>query len=218
MLTIACVLWQGEFRGRNYTHEHVRRLERMCRKWMNQDFEFVCLTNAPSKSALYKQISLEHPDILVGWWSKLELFNGQFRGRVLYLDLDNFICGSLDAIADDPGCLDFAPPLGKPSTDSKITKGVVTRFQSSVIVWDGKDIHLNVDLYTFEEIKKQYRGDQDLFGDHLSMGQTLPLQWFIKLKDCWEKGPPPGVKVIFGHPKPLWNRATDQKWVQELLK
>jgi hypothetical protein len=64
-----------------------------------------------------------------------------------------------------------------------------------------------------------YRGDQDYLGYLFDeIGKTLPIQWFIKLKDCWEKGPPPGVKVVFGHPKPLWNRATDQKWVQELLK
>lgn len=224
-LTVASVLWQGNFRGRNYHHGHVKRLEQMCRKWISEPFEFVCLTNAPSRSALYKQIPLNHPDLLPGWWAKLELFMGrQLSTRVLFLDLDNFICGPLDDIIHTVGGpgnnLFFAPPLGKPSTNPAITRGVITKFQSSVIVWCPQFVSLNdCSLELLTEAVKRFRGDQDFLGDYFKgHGQTYPTQWFMKLKDCWESGPPPGVKVVFGHPKPLWDRAEEKKWVQELLK
>jgi len=223
---ITCVLWRGDFRNRDYTHDHVARLCRMCHRWLSTPFEFVCLTNDIKADAPYRQIPLRFANSLVGWWAKLELFMGlPLTGPVLYLDLDTFICGELDSLVSfqraNAKSILFAPPLGTPSNDPKIKAGVVTRFQSSVIGFTAGNILLPPDIQeplVQADLRQKYRGDQDFFGDFfLNVGATFPKGWFIKLKHCWNSGPPPGVKIIFGHPKPLYNRALSQAWVKGLV-
>jgi hypothetical protein len=214
-LTIACVWWKGEFRNRDYTARHVHNLHMMVDKHIDVPYEFVCLTNAPDDLCCRK-VGLEFPDDLPGWWSKLELFKGGWTDSkaVLYLDLDTFICDSLDDLISYNGALTFCPPLDNPSG-----KGVVKRFQSSAILFDPKLIKLDLNHVIKDQVRDRYRGDQDFMGVVFDdLGRTFPVRWFIKLKNCWNSGPPAGVKVILGNPKSMWMMAEDKQWIKELMR
>ena len=79
--TVACVLNVGEFRGRTYSPEWVRKLKRMVER-TTKGVRFVCLSNVPVEGV--ETIPLR--DNLPGWWAKIELFRpGLFTGRTLYL-------------------------------------------------------------------------------------------------------------------------------------
>ena len=98
-LTVACVLSAGP----TYNRSHVERLERMIATHMLQPYRFVCVDDSPFQ----------------GFWSKVSLFQtGRFSGRVLYLDLDVTVIGSLD---------DLAGPLPIPTPDQLIRHGMPWR-------------------------------------------------------------------------------------------
>jgi hypothetical protein len=103
MLTVACVdvgLPYGYLdRGRQY----VDALWRAVKANLSLPHRFVCFTDNMPRYGLhpYEVRKVPHPD-LKGWMNKLALFKpGVFADgeRVLYLDLDTVITGSLDGIA-----------------------------------------------------------------------------------------------------------------------
>jgi len=242
-LNIICVLWQGKFRGRDYTVQDVSRLYRMACKWTKQPFDFTCLTNVSylefeplMESARQVEKPADHIILsklnfnLPGWWSKLELFRKNLlNGRSLYLDLDSIVCGNLDEVFDYPGSLVFASPI--PLNGNKgslsihtgnsqhLTRDglVVTRFQSSIIVWDANSFILDYD--TIENGIKPYRGDQDFLGEYVKDAEILPQLWMDKLKHCMKTGPGPETKVILGHPKDLYRAtlANPPEWMKGLI-
>src|SRR3990172_3475193 len=106
MLTVACVLSPGP----TYNRSHVERLEVMVAQHMRQPYRFVCVDDSP----------------FPGYWAKVSLFQpGRFTGRVLYLDLDVTVVGTLDELAYYPypfaAIRDYQYPL---------------QINSSVMAWD----------------------------------------------------------------------------------
>jgi hypothetical protein len=157
VLTIVCLLWQGEFKDRNYTAECVYRLEEMVEKHTQQLHRFVCLSNVSVPGV--ECIPLEHD--WPGWWSKIELFRpGLFNDRVLYLDLDVTVVGSLDDLADHPhpfcAIPDYQYPLQINSSvmawDAGIADHIYSRFKPSVMTemhGDQNWIHRNIEAVRF---------------------------------------------------------------------
>ena len=94
-LTVACVRT-----GTRYGPEYVYRLREGVRRHLAAQHRFLCLTDAPD--AL---LGVETEDVsrhgLPGWWAKLALLDVASRSdsRVVFLDLDMVICGSLDPLA-----------------------------------------------------------------------------------------------------------------------
>ena len=82
-LTVACVLSPGP----TYNRSHVDRLEGMVAQHMSQPYKFVCVGDSP----------------FPGYWAKISLFQpGRFSGRVIYIDLDSTVIGSLDDLVKLP--------------------------------------------------------------------------------------------------------------------
>lgn len=181
MLTVACVCVPGPG---NYTAKHVDRLHGMVREHLSQDFEFTVLNESP------------YP----GWWSKALLFEpGRFEGRVLYLDLDVTVVGSLDEVADYParfaGIRDWLNP------------GI----NSSVMVWDaGTQDHVYTQFRP--EIMDRLPGDQDWIS-RVALPVKFPIEWFPSYKfnlnrDLNNLSPDAKAIIYHGQPKP-WTRTNN---------
>jgi hypothetical protein len=218
-LTIACVLWMGAFRGRDYDPDWVRALQRQCAR-NAPPHRFVCLTNTTVQDV--ETLPLPDPVGMPGWWSKISLFcpgNG-LSGRVLYLDLDCLVTGDLSALANYPCCpgdLVSAPPsfdwlraTGGPSGGP----GIVDRVQSSAMLWEAGTVAAPWERWT-PAVMSQYRGDQDWIGAVQGRHSVFPGEWFCKLKHC-QKGPPPGVKVVASMPWKCREAADRFEWVREV--
>lgn len=186
MLTVACVLVRGHVA---FSVEYVERLYSMVTRALRVDFEFVCLTDQPKKMPKgVRPIEIRTPRPgCKGWWAKIELFKpGRFGGRVLYLDLDTLIVGSLDEIIAYPAEFALAP-CGAPNFKGAEGRKVVKRYNSSVMVWD------------FDAVGELYRdwtplvttrlwGDQDWIGERCDWASAMPAEWFPRLstrRDKW---------------------------------
>lgn len=113
--------------------EYVEKLYRGVSRNLGQ-FEFVCFTDDPDpySEGIIKR-ELPQPGIK-GWWNKLALFKpGVFNDgdRVLFLDLDTVITGSLDRIAAYDGEFAMLGPFF--ANVSAIFAGN----QSGVMAWRG---------------------------------------------------------------------------------
>jgi hypothetical protein len=112
MLTVAAYLWFDEHWRHNgaftYGPEHVRLLKSMVSKNLTVPHEFVCITDRPhlfDGDAGIRAIPLDKSTHVPGTeFVKLMTFHpmgGEMIGkRVLQLDLDTIVCGSLDEIVD----------------------------------------------------------------------------------------------------------------------
>jgi uncharacterized Rossmann fold enzyme len=193
-LTVACVKW-----GDKYPAEYVNILHAMVTKNLNRPFDFVCLTDNPE--GLDEHIkTVELKSELKGWWNKIELFNPALftKGRILYLDLDVCITGSLDELADSHGIIfDWHLPT----------------YNSSVMVWKAGD---HSDVYTkfTHEIADKYHGDQDWITE-LAGWPILPANWCVSYRSHAQDWPPASAKVVcfHGDPKP---HEFPSKWVKSI--
>ena len=95
MITVACVRT-----GTKYSIGYVLKLAAMCARHLSQTHRFVCLTDRPGDFSGIETVDVS-PTGLRGWWAKMALFDFTARSsdRVLYLDLDMVVCGSLDPLA-----------------------------------------------------------------------------------------------------------------------
>jgi len=215
-LTVACVLWVGDFRGRAYTVDYAHRLRSMCARRLSVPHRFICLSNCDVPDV--DVVPLADPR-RVGWWAKTELFRpGALPpGRVVYLDLDIIVTGDLDAIASHPlprGSLGAAPPsyrwhgaAGGPSGG----RGIVDRVQSTCLTFYADDLaHLWSEWSP--AVADRLRGDQDWLGERQPAVTALPGAWFAKLRDC-TGGAPEGVRVVASMPWKNHVAAQRFSWV-----
>ena len=144
-LTVACVLSPGP----TYNRSHVDRLEGMVYQNLRQPYKFVCVDDSP----------------FPGWWGKISLLEpGRFSGRVLYLDLDVTVIGSLDDLADYPypfcAIRDYQHPL---------------QINSSVMAWDAGLADCVYNDFTLE-VMERLHGDQNWIHEKMNT-TTFPKQW-----------------------------------------
>jgi hypothetical protein len=177
-VTVACVLSQG---GKTqYNEGHVRRLKEQVAQHLSLSHDFVCLDDSP------------YP----GYWAKVSLFEpGRFSGRVLYLDLDVTIKGSLDELATFPArfaiCKDWTR-LG---------------FNSSVMAWEGGTGGTDAIFtdFDYERDSGRFKGDQSWIFHKKPEAQKFPRQWVQSFKIAVMRGGfEPDLRVIAFHgwPKP----------------
>jgi hypothetical protein len=104
---VLCMKW-----GSLYGSDYVNVLFNACRKNINGQFQFVCLTDNPT--GIDKSIqTLPIPDIgcspemwMQGAWPKLSIFMENLydlKGRVLFIDMDTVVWGSLDKFFEYSG-------------------------------------------------------------------------------------------------------------------
>lgn len=150
MSTIVSVL--SKVRNKGYTREHVDRLRRQVADHIRQNHSFVCLDDSP----------------FPGYWAKISLFEpNRFTGRVLYLDLDITIVGSLDEVINYPVFAGARDPLNR---------GI----NSSVMVWDaGKQDRIYTEFTP--DVMDRFHGDQDWI-NHIALPSKFPIEWFPSYK------------------------------------
>jgi hypothetical protein len=213
MLTVACVYWKGNFKGKEiYSADWVVKLQRLVEKNLSIPHRFVCLSNTDVPC---ERIPLEHN--WPGWWSKIELFRPElFDDRVLYLDLDVIPLTDLSCFAHFPSS--FAISKAKPRQRVYMPRkdGLeVKRYNSSVMVFDP---HTRDEIYMnfSNTVMRIYRSDQDWIGKLLPRLDTFPKEWIQKLGDCEGGIPKPEMKIMLCMPKKNDEAAQEFDWIKKL--
>jgi len=218
-LTVACVLWEGNFRTRNYDFGWVRKLKSMVSNNLTIPHEFVCLSNVsfpkPYHKLGIKTIPLKND--WPGWWSKIELFTpGLLTGRVLYLDLDLVIIKNIDGMVKYNSPFTLLPNEG---IGGKITPDgqVIYLYNSSVMCFEA-DTHITKKIYhgLTPGTMKTYRGDQDLIASLNYELDTYPKGEVVKLKDCPGGRLHETAKIVLCMPDKNDKAAHKYKWVGEV--
>jgi hypothetical protein len=206
-LTVACVLWVGDFEGRHYSPAWVYRLRDQVAAHLPLAHRFVCLSNVDVPGVETIPLVTGWP----GWWAKVEIFNPalDLGNRVVYLDLDVFVTGDLTPIARFPFPLALMPASHVFGTlRPRKLPGVVRRYQASCIAFDpphGRDLFERCDAAALTE----FRSDQDWIGAIRPSCPTFPAAWFAKAKQCRD-GVPPAVKVVLAHRVNLVGRTLEE--------
>ena len=137
MLEVACIKW-----GQKYSAEYVNILKRAVAMHLKTVHVFVCYTDC--KDGL-ECASRPLPPGFKGWWNKLYLFS--LNKKVLLLDLDIVVVGSLDVLLAGAGFKCIKDPWAKGFNSS-----VVLIMPGMSGVWDQFLIH---------RPDKKLHGDQD---------------------------------------------------------
>lgn len=97
MLTVLCVYRPSAA----YSDEYVWNLKEAVARNLSFEHRFVCLCDEPVEGVECELLVSDWP----GWWAKAEMFRPDLEkyGRLLYIDLDTVIAGSLDDIASYSG-------------------------------------------------------------------------------------------------------------------
>lgn len=221
---IVCVLWKGDFRGRVYDEDWVIRLHQMVRRKTTVPFRFYCLTNSNCKDYLTRHGVTTMPLFWQwpGWWSKMEVFSPWVRwltSRVLYLDLDVLITKDLAPIFEYNSPFAIKGKFNRTkATESSDRRGVVTRYNSSIMVfntsceavaslWNGFHPKTHRDIF---------RGDQDYIGWRCPSLDLLPDEWVTKLRYLLARRPDNHARVILSMPHKNNEAAKRYAWVREL--
>jgi hypothetical protein len=190
---IACVLKSGGA----YRPEHVYRVREQVACVTSEPF--VCLTDMAIPTVETRLLLHGWP----GWWSKLELFRPGVvpaSARVLYLDLDTTIVGSLDDL------------LARPEAFLALRDFTKQGLGSGVMQWTAGD---HDDLYeAFADEAETVMARCGRFGDQRFIDQcrhdrvtywqdVVPGQIVSYKLQCQHGIPPEATVVVHhGHPKP----------------
>lgn len=123
-LHVVCVKW-----GTKYGADYVNKLYHGVEKFLTLPHKFICFTE--DSSGLDEGILVTPlAEDWTGWWGKATLFGDTgYTGRMLYIDLDTVITGSLDDLASYKGA--FAVM----STADIWCEMAKDGFNSSIISW-----------------------------------------------------------------------------------
>lgn len=111
-----------------------------------------------------------------GWFAKLDIFKpGRLTGRVLYIDLDSTVIGSLDDLVNYPAPFTIVKNFKEFKEPNK------AMFNSSVMVWDaGVADHLYNNFTP--DVMERLNGDQDWISEQMPNADTFPPDWCVSYK------------------------------------
>jgi hypothetical protein len=130
-LTVVCVKF-----GKKYDADYVNKLAAGVQRHLSRPHHFICFTDDPT--GIFPTFVVSKPlstGILKGWWHKAYLFSEEacaaigHSSRVMYIDLDTVIVGTLDEIAS------FQGEFGTLSTDGMVNERREGGLNSSVMMW-----------------------------------------------------------------------------------
>lgn len=213
MITVATVLWQGDFRGRRYSPHWVQNLKNMVDRHLSVEHDFVCLSNVDVPT---RRIPLEYD--YPGWWSKLELFkpNLPIDNKILFIDLDTIIIDNINGfVTYDEDLVMCDEEFTDQPRQVRNKENTITfyKYSSKVVLYRPgtfPDIWNNFS----EDIIEKYRGDQDWINTQVQGIKTFPQKWFMRTKHCKDKKPE-GPKMICGNPIKPDEAAKKWKWAKE---
>lgn len=204
-LIVACVCY-----GPKYPDEYVLKLQSAVARNLTLPHEFICLSDRVIDGVTCQPLHM----VADSWWHKVQLFSRDtFRpgARVLYLDLDVVITGSIDHLA----CQIMDAPLAMIFNFGP--NRVHCAHNSSVMLWTAGDPRVAAiyDLFT-SDVPRKLHGDQCwiwrvLQDDIANWDRRSILSYKY---DCRGRAPADdcAVVVFHGDPKPALVR---QPWVQQ---
>ena len=174
-MIISCVKW-----GDKFSHEHVNRLYRMCKKNFTDDFTFVCHTEDPTGILFNIEIHPLDLDLdLEKWWWKLQLFDEyrcpQHKNTTnIFFDLDVVIQNNFDHFVSyaETDKLTMVEAYWK----TYELKGKDMNYNSSVMIWKGDLSYLWRKFYKDPELYlMRYNGiDGFLYHECYDYLKTIP--------------------------------------------
>jgi len=170
MVTVCCVLW-----GDKFSEEYVHNLKAGVERNTTVRHKFVCLSDRHIEGVDTKFLK---PG-LTGWWNKLQLFDGDIYGRIVYLDLDTLIVGNIDWLLEYSGKFMGIEDLGaqrQPYLKDKLQSGVMA-WNSDSMDWVYKEFYLKRDT-----VVGQYRGDGEYLNQAITNRSLLQHMFPNRLK------------------------------------
>jgi len=171
-VTVCCVLW-----GDKFSEDYVHNLKAAVERNTTVPHEFVCLSDRQISGVKTKLLK----GGMTGWWNKLQLFDGEIRGRIVYFDLDTIITSSIDWLMKYTGTFAGIEDLGVANAHQQHLKGVM---QSGVMAWRSEAMDwVNLEFtLTQAAVTNQFRGD----GEYLNH--------IVKQRDLLQRLYPNSVK------------------------
>lgn len=202
MITVVCLEYLNYLGlGRLY----VETLRSMVFRHLKTAHRFVCLTDDPRRHPLMQAeaISLIAPERPEGCWSKLQVFKpGRFSGRVVYMDVDSLIVGSIDDLVQHKGAVHLAQ-WGWPRN---VHAG-------GLWVWDAGDLDHVWEKFC-PDVPKRFANDQEWLTT-LGVFEALPEGMVVSYRYHCKEGVPEGAKVIAMHGRPKASDLPPEHWVHE---
>lgn len=170
--------------------------------------EALCLTDDPT----IPEPTLKYEGPGRGWWAKLELFNPQYALRdILYLDLDNVICGPLQSLLDALGPLQMADDVIYPG----LPNGSVIRAHAPFLRWAWEAWREDPVAIQQRFSVWPHASDQAYLADwyRRTQGKSVPLfdrKYLLNARHELERGIPVGPEtcVVYGSWEPKPHRST----------
>ena len=210
LLHVVCVKW-----GKKYGADYVNKLYRGVVKYLTEvSYDFTCFTENPE--GLEEGIKvIPLAENWTGWWGKATLFSETgIEGRLLYIDLDTVITGSLNELARYRGA--FAVMGTSDLQCEKAKDG----YNTSIIAWHsdfGKEIYLALKKYYSQALKFICRFDfwtEMMVKNADTVQELFPGHFLDYLTYCKEEVPEGCRMVCFPRePKP---HDYSSEWIREL--
>jgi len=156
MVTVCCVLW-----GDKFSEDYVRNLKAGVERNTTVRHKFVCLTDRHIDGVDTKFLK---PG-LTGWWNKLQLFDGDIYGRIVYLDLDTLIVNNIDWLLNYNGGFMGIEDLG--AARQPLLRD---RLQSGVMAWNSDSMDWVYKEFVFKKdtAVREFRGDGEYLNSVIS--------------------------------------------------
>lgn len=204
--------------GAAFGAEYVNILyDMVSRNLSKRDARFVCLTDDPA-GLNTRIVTMPLPTDLETWWGKLYLFKrGVFQDgeRVIFLDLDTLIVGSLNDLANYDGEFATLNDFYRPERVGPAVMLWRAGGKASAI-WDaweaaGKPRNPMGDLWWINQL------DGGRFAAEADKLQALYPRQFVSFKAHCHPLMPKGAKVVCFHGQPRPHNCTAE-WVQHVWK
>lgn len=203
MITICCLKW-----GIRYRPYYVNKLANMVKRHTTVPYKFICWTDDPKGIDSHIETA-PLPYKAQTWWGKMGLYMPTIPGitteKILFLDLDSVIVGSLDPIINYKS--DFAMAKDYPQDSIHVgdkrqkwgnTSVVLLKVGSQVHIWNRymeKECPEEERFGDQEWIYKNFYGINDLLPESLVKSYKLHNLEGNKTPDC-------SVVMFHGTPKP----------------
>lgn len=217
MITVCCCLW-GDWPEHGWGEDYVARLTRAVARNLSLPYRFICFVDDEIKAnkLSFIETRLLKAPVWDGCLPKLYVYSpeAELSGRVLLLDLDNVIVGSLDDMAAYDG--EFCVRAALPEWDrgERLLDGDMIGFEvgeKSAALWDAF-------IADPQAAAKETGGRERWFiRAHIEADvwqEIVPGQVVSYKAHCRNNGLPPDARIVSFHGKPRPHEVAED-WVRE---